>query len=121
MIETLANFSSKLNWMKPLIILLGLGFFALSCATVLGVQGIDSDVYLVPSVLAVIWSMLVLFMISTFPHVPPKPDKDIRLLMRFRIRLKRGIYYLLGLVFLVITLALLMLSFKLFGIWRADF
>lgn len=121
MIETLGAFSTKFRWMKPVILLVGVGFFVLFCITILGVYGISGDIYLIPSVLGVVWAALFFFMVSTFPHVPPKHTKKSGFFVRVELRLKRGVYHILGAVFVVLTVAVVMLSFKMFGIWRADF
>jgi hypothetical protein len=53
--------------------------------------------------------------------VPPIPGSDVKFFAKIKMRILRGIYYLLGTIFIVLTLAIIVISFKLSGIWRAEY
>ena len=121
MIEALQSLSIKLRWAKPIVFIVGVTFLFLFFATIFGLLGITTDIYLIPSILGVTWAALFFFLISTFPYVPAKPDKGEKLLAKLQVLFRRGIYYIFGVIFVGLTIAVVTLSFKLFGIWRANF
>ncbi len=121
MLSTLGSLSRLLRWTKPVVLLLGIASFSLFIATLFQLAGIETDIYLMPSVLGVLWSLLFFFLLSTFPHVPPKPDKELSWFKRLKVRLQRGIYYLLGTLFIILTLAAIRITFSMLGIWGDTF
>ena len=121
MIEVLQSLAKKIRWAKPFILIIGLVFFGLFLTTVLGVEGMSDDVYLIPGVLGVIWAALFFTLISIFPYVPARPARDTALLAKLKIRIKRGLYYILGVLLIVLTMAVIFISFRMLVIWRADF
>ncbi len=120
MLETLARLAIKLHWSKPLVIVIGACFFGWFCLNIFGVLGTDSDAYLIPSVLGLLWSVLLFFLLTTFLDIPPKPQAEASFLIRLKTRIKRSFYYLLGLIFLLLTIAVSLYSFRMLGIWMSD-
>ena len=121
MIESLVGLSKRLFWMKPIIFLIGIGFFGLFLYTLLSTNAIEKDVYLIPSVLGTIWSLLFMSLVSMFSNVPSKPVPSEVFFTKLKIRFKRGLYHCLGALFIVLTIAVIVLSIKMFGVWRADY
>ena len=121
MIETLESISKKLRWTKPLVLIIGLICFILFFAAIFELKGLNSDIYLIPSVLGVAWAALFFFLLSTFPYVPAKPNKDEKYFAKLKIRVKRVLYHLLSVIFIVLTIAVIIVSFKLLSIWHTDF
>ena len=121
MIETLSKISKKLYWTQPIIMLIGVGSLSFFIYTVFSSGTTENDAYLIPSVLGFIWSLLYLLLVSAFPYVPEKPDQSIKFFKRIKIKFKRGIYYLIGIVFVVTTLSAIVLSFRLINIWLTDY
>jgi hypothetical protein len=76
MINTLELISKQFHWAKPIILILGFGFFNLFIASIFRLGGINNDVYLIPSLLGTIWAGLFFILISTFQFIPAKPTKD---------------------------------------------
>jgi hypothetical protein len=121
MLDALEIVTKRFRWTKPLVFIIGVVFLSLFLASIFGLGRIESDIYLIPSVLGVIWSALFFFMVSTFPYVPPKPTKDTKFFEKIKVRFKRGIYHVFSVIFVFLTIALFSLSFKMVGIWRTDF
>ncbi|MBV1879138.1 MAG: hypothetical protein KUG79_15965 [Pseudomonadales bacterium] len=120
MIEMLGAISTKLRWAKVLVCLLGVCFFGLFVSSIFNVPATNSDEYLLPSVVGVIWSALFFLLIATFSNIPSKPLKQDKFFVKLKVRIKRSGYHVLGVIFVVLTIAVLMLSFKMFGIWHAQ-
>jgi hypothetical protein len=57
----------------------------------------------------------------TFREVPPKAEKSWRLVSRIKRAVTRGWYWILGMVFLLSTTAVIFVSYRLIAIWFKDY
>ena len=121
MIDHLSVFSRKIVWLKPLFFLTTVAAIIVFAYVVLIENGADKEVYIIPCVVGVLWSLVCLLLLSVFPHVPPKPEMQQRFYKRLKIRLARGCYYIVSLIFVVLSASALLLTFRLLNVWRADF
>ncbi len=121
MIDHLSAFSKKVVWLKPLFFITTAAAFIVFGYVVLIETGADKDVYIIPSIVGVLWSLVCLLLLSVFPYVPPKPDKQMRFYKRLKIRLARGGYHIGSLMFCVLSASVVWLTLKLINVWRADF
>ncbi len=64
------------------------------------------------SLLALAWLALVNLMIQVFSRVPITVQSKSTILARIKNRFHRGLYYLLSLVFIVLSMAVILLTFK---------
>lgn len=62
--------------------------------------------------LALAWLLLINLMIQVFSRLPVASQSKTSFLARIKNKLHRGIYYLLSLVFIVISIAVILLSFR---------
>ena len=121
MIDYLSVLSRKIVWLKPLFFLTIIAAIIAFAYVVLIENGAGKEVYIIPSVVGVLWSLVCLLLLSAFPHVPPKPEMQQRLYKRLKIRLVRGCYYIGSLIFVVLSVSALLLTFRLLNVWRTDF
>jgi hypothetical protein len=121
MIDHLSAFSKKVVWLKPLFFITTAAAFIVFGYVVLIEEGADKDVYIIPSIVGMLWSLVCSLLLSVFPYVPPKPDKQQRFSKRLKIRLARGGYHIGSLMFCVLSASVVWLTLKLINIWRADF
>lgn len=121
MIDHLSAFSKKLVWLKPLLFITTAAAIIVFGYLVFIEEGTDKDVYIIPSIVGVLWSLVCSLLLSVFPYVPPKPDKQQRLLKRLKIRLARGVYHIGSLMFCVLSVSAVWLSLRLLNVWRTDF
>jgi hypothetical protein len=121
MIDHLSAFSRKVVWLKPLFFITTAAAFIVFGYVVLIEEGAGKDVYIIPSVVGVLWSLFCLLLLSVFPHVPAKPDKQQRLLQRLKIRLVRGGYHIGSLLFCLLSASVVWLTLRLLNVWYADF
>ena len=68
------------------------------------------------SFLALTWLLLVNLMIEVFSRVPVASQSKTSFLARIKNKLYRGFYYTLSLIFIVISIAVLLLSFRMLRI-----
>jgi len=121
MIDQLSVFSIKFIWLRPLFFFTTVAAITLLAYVVLIENGADKEAYVIPCIVGVLWSLVCLLLLSTFPHVPPKPDMQQRFHKRLEIRLVRGFYYIVSLIFVALSATAVLLTFRLLNVWRADF
>lgn len=64
------------------------------------------------SLLALAWLALINLMLHIFAQVPEKQQIKQTLFIRMKAKLNQGLYYMLSLVFIGLSIALIILSFK---------
>ena len=121
MIDQLRVFSEKLVWMKPLFLLTTIIASIVLGYVVLMQQGAANDVLIIPSIIGVLWSLVCLLLLLTFPYVPPKPDQRLSYVKRLKVRCIRVGYHLGGVVFISLSVLVVWLSLKLLNVWYTDF
>ena len=120
MVDLFSALTKKIYWAKPLAIILAIGFAGLLIYSIIFRNTGDPDIFLIPSVIGLLWSLLLLSFTTTFSNLPSKPRSDEKLIKRIKARIMRGFYYIIGLIFLVLTVAIIFLSLKIFGIWHEN-
>jgi len=121
MIDYLRAFSKKVVWLKPLFFITTGAAFMVFGYVVFIEEGAEKDVYIIPSIVGALWSLVCLLLLAVFPYVPAKPDKEMRFSKRLKIRLARGGYHIGSLIFCLSSAAVLWLTVRLISVWRADF
>ncbi len=121
MIDRLCAFSKKFVRLKPLFFIGTAAAFIVFGYVVLFTEGAEKDVYIIPSVVVALWSLLCSLLLSIFPYVPPKADKRQPASERLKIRLARSAYHLGSWLFCGLSVAAALLTIKLLNIWYADF
>ena len=121
MIDHLRAFSKKVAWLKPLCFMTTATAFIVFGYVVFFEEGADKDVYIIPSIVGALWSLVCSVLLSVFPYVPPKADKQQRLAKRLKIRLARGGYHIGSLMFCVLSASVVWLTVSLINVWRSDF
>ena len=117
MIDYLSAVSVKLRWLKPLSFVLAIGAFSLFGYVVLSEPSASKDVYLIPSVVALLWALVAMSMLSLFPYVPAKPSKDIGFFKKIKVRITRFFYQIASLIFIALSSATIWFSVRLLHIW----
>lgn len=121
MIDHLSGFLKKVVWLKPLFFIAAVASLMVFAYVVLIEDGADKDVYLIPSVVVGLWSLLCLLLLVVFPSVPPKPDKQQPLMKRLKIRLVRGGFHIGSWMFCVLSAGIVWLTIRMLSVWRTNF
>ncbi len=121
MIDRLSALLKKVVWLKPLFFIAAASSLMVFGYVVLLEDGADKDVYLIPSVIVALWSLFCLLLLVVFPYVPPKPDKQQRLLKRLKIRFARGGFHIGSWMVCVLSAGVVWLTIRMLSVWRADF
>ena len=118
MIDGLSLIAVKIKWAKPLINTILLISLCIFVFIIFGSTSFAADdTYLIPSLMALIWSLLACSFLYTFPYVPCKSTKNDSFINRFKIKLLRGYYYLLAVISGLASFTVLLLSFRMITIW----
>jgi len=121
MIDHLRALSKKFLWLKPLFLITTAAAFILFGYVVLIEEGSGKDVYLIPCLIGLLWSLVCSLLLSVFPYVPPKSDQQKRFPERLKTWLVRGAYHIGALMFCVLSVLVVWLTLRLLNVWRADF
>ena len=112
-IDKLNILVNKLQWFRPISVVLALGFASLAGYIVFATTGIaKNDDYLLPSAVGAVWSVLVFGVLSGFAVIPAVPDKSLSWFKRVKARVIRGYYWLLFWLCLATTLVAAHLSIR---------
>jgi len=122
MIDGLSKIAVKIKWAKPFINAI---LFICVCIFIFIIFGSTSfaadDTYLIPSLTALIWSLLACSFLYTFPYVPDKTTKNDSFIKCLKIRLLRSYYYLLAIIAALSCFAVFILSFRMITIWLRSY
>ena len=121
MIDRISAFSKKVVWLKPLFFIAAVAAIIVFGYVVLIEHSVDNDVYIIPSIVVALWSLVCSLVLSIFPYVPPKPDKQERLFTRLKIRLARGGYHVGFWLFCLLSGVVVWLTIRMLSVWRANF
>ncbi len=103
----------------PILALFALSLFCLEIFDDIG--DTKDDYFLIPSVVLLLWALVIYIMLYSFPGVPNQIRKDSAFFKRARNTLVRLYFHILALIFVVSTIAVISFSFKLLGVWLNDF
>lgn len=121
MIDSLRLFSKKFTWLKPLLLLITAASICIFVYVIFFVSGSAQDIYLVPSIVSLLWVLMCWLILAVFPEVPAQLDKRQGFILRLKNGMMRCAYYLFSLIFVVLTLLILILTLKIFAVWYIEF
>ena len=119
-LDRLHQLALKLRWTYPLLMLSGLAALGLSAWVALVSADNAEQTLLIPAVLAFGWCFLGLSFLNLFRSVPARLGPETKgFLQRLARQMHRGFLWLIAVAFIALTLALLLLSYKLLSTWLA--
>lgn len=121
MIDQLRDFAKKVAWLQPFFILAAVATLLLFGYLVLLVDSAAAEVYVIPCIVALLWSLLCLLLLIFFPGVPKSPGEQLKFWTRIKIRFIRTVYRIGLLLFILLSGVAIWLSLRMLGVWRAGF
>lgn len=112
MIERLQRIASILMRLQPLIIILGLAFLALFAYSLLQFEG-DRNSALLPAIAGFCWANLLFAFGRLFNQIPERPQAGHGFWRRWDLRFRRTLMTGMAILMLLLTLAVLLLSYQL--------
>jgi len=119
MLEILSSISSRLRWLRPILTIVGLVCLGIFCSSLFDIGYFSEEVYLIPSLAGFIWSLLFFILLNAFANIPSKGIKTIAFFTNVKYWFVRLAYSILAVILLLMSVAGLILSLKLFSVWYA--
>ncbi|MDG2140719.1 MAG: hypothetical protein P8K27_04415 [Gammaproteobacteria bacterium] len=120
MIERLQRIASFLAKIRFVIIILGTFSFLVLVISFIDNPWFDSELWSIPSLLLFCWSLALFSLEELFVGVPKKLDKGASWHSRIWNTMRRFGLRVLGLAFIILSTALLVLSYQLLRTWFMD-
>ena len=115
MIDHLSRWAQRLSWLRPvagLALLLAAGWLGW---VLLNQSGSEVGGRLLPSLVVLLWLLVLNAVLLTFPAVPARLEQGAGLIRRVINLLQRSLFSLLALLLLCASLAVLVLSWRYFS------
>ncbi|MEE8464450.1 MAG: hypothetical protein V3S53_06665 [Gammaproteobacteria bacterium] len=121
MLESFQKFALFLRPVRPLAFA-GLFLFAVMFVwnTTLAADG-SGERWVIPSIVGFLWALSVYSFIASFQNVPVKADSRASFLAKLKAVFRRVPYWVLAFLALTSSVAVLILSYRLFSVWLHDF
>ena len=81
----------------------------------------ESDRFLLPSIVGLLWAISTYSFLVTFRSVPEKANKSLKFFSKLKRIIYRGWYWFLGVVFLGTTVAVMFVTYRMVSIWLRDY
>lgn len=117
MIERLQGIAIFLSHFRLLLIGLGMGFFGIFVLSLFDTELLHGDDWLIPALVGLCWSLTLYSLSKLFLVVPARADADSAWRVRLSVAIRRGLLWLLALLMIVLSVALLILSYQLMQTW----
>lgn len=117
MLERLQVVAGFLAYFRYLFVVLGLFFLALFLLSLFETRWLVGDGMLIPSIIGFCWVTTLYSFATLFANVPAKPVAPVGIRVRFSIWLRRSGLWLIAVLMLSLSLAVLVLSFELLRTW----
>ena len=117
MIERLQAIATFLSRFRLFIGLFGVIFAELFLMSLFEVGSAAEYDLLIPAIVGFCWAATLLSFASLFISIPAKFERGANLGARLISRIKRGLAQGLGLLMISLTVALVLLTYRLLGVW----
>ena len=116
-LQRIARIIQKLRW---ILFLLVPASVVVVLGSVVSNPWLADDRWLMPGVVVLCWSLTLLSIGRLFESVPPAASRRMPWLRRIARRMHRALLWLLGLLMIGLTGAVLLLSWQLLRVWAAS-
>jgi hypothetical protein len=103
-----------------MVVIIGLACLVIFCSSLFNIGYYIEEVYLIPSLLGFIWSLLLFIMLTAVVNIPIRSDNKVTFFTKIKYWFVRLGYRVLTVIFVLMTVAGLTLSFRLFSVWFAN-
>ena len=121
MIDKLQKIAQAIQILRLPSIAVGLISFASMVAIIFISKSHESDRFLIPSIVVLIWAISTYTFITTFRLVPKKANKSLKFFSKLKRNINRGWYWFIGVVFFGTTVAVMFLTFRMVSIWLRSY
>ena len=121
MIDKLQGFAQTIQILRLPSIAVGLISLASMVAIMFISKSPESDRFLIPSIVGLLWAISTYSFIVTFRSVPEKSNISLKFFSKLKRNINRGWYWFIGIVFLGTTVVVMFVTYRLVSIWLRDY
>jgi len=121
MIDKLQGFAQTIQILRLPSIAVGLISLASMVVIMFISKSPESDRFLIPSIVGLLWAISTYSFIVTFRSVPEKSNISLKFFSKLKRNINRGWYWFIGIVFLGTTVAVMFATYRLVSIWLRDY
>jgi Mn2+/Fe2+ NRAMP family transporter len=121
MIDKLQGFAQTIQILRLPSIAVGLISLASMVVIMFISKSPESDRFLIPSIVGLLWAISTYSFIVTFRSVPEKSNISLKFFSKLKRNINRGWYWFIGIVFLGTTVAVMFVTYRLVSIWLRDY
>jgi hypothetical protein len=119
MLHQLHSLAIRLRWTYPLLMIIGAMALAMTAWIAIGSDNSAEESWLIPAILLLGWCFLLLCFLNLFRVVPAIPVPGMGWRQRLLLRAQRGFLWAVALGFVMLTLALVVVTIKLLSTWMS--
>ena len=121
MIDKLQGIAKAIQILRLPSIAVGLISLASMVAIIFISKSHESDRFLIPSIVVLLWAISTYTFIVNFRSVPKKANKSMKFFSKLKRYINRSWHWFIGVVFVGTTIAVMVLSFRMVSIWIGSY
>ena len=121
MIDKLQGFAQTIQILRLPSIAVGLISLASMIVIMFISKSPESDRFLIPSIVGLLWATSTYSFIVTFRSVPEKSNISLKFFSKLKRNINRGWYLFIGVVFFGTTIVVMFVTYRLDSIWLRDY
>jgi membrane protease YdiL (CAAX protease family) len=121
MIDRFTKIADALQFLRLPSVVVGLVCLVGAVTIVVSSNSHGGDLYLIPSVVGMLWAIATYTFLASFRSVPPKAASSWGLFRRLKRRAVRTGYWFMAAVFLATTVGVIVVSYRMLAVWFSDY
>lgn len=121
MIDKFRRIAQRVESLRLPAIVIGLSCFTSMVVILVASDSHENDRMLMPSFVGLLWAISLYTFIESFRSVPEKPAENQGLLRGFRHGIRRGWYWIKGVIFLAATAVALAATSRMVSVWLSEY
>jgi hypothetical protein len=121
MIDSFTKVANSLQILRLPSVIAGLLSAVAMLTVIITSESHEGDFYLIPSSIGLLWSIATYSFLVNFRSVPEKAALSWKLFSRIKRNLIRAWYWLIAILFVGATLAVVAVSYRMIAVWLRDY
>jgi len=121
MLDKLQRIAQALRALLLPSVVVGLISLTSMVAIILTSRSRAGDTYLIPSAVGTLWAVTIYAFLTTFRSVPDRARSSWGLLGRLKRHIARGLYRIMGVLFLATMTVAVFVTYRMISVWLRDY
>jgi hypothetical protein len=121
MIDRFTKIANVLQFLRLPSMVAGLVGLVGAVTIVVSSDSHGGDLYLIPSVVGMLWAVATYTFLASFSAVPPRADSSWGLFRRLKRRAVRTGYWLMAVAFIGTSVGVVVVSYRMLAVWFRDY